>query len=81
MRGSRQNLRAEVEWYLDLERRARERWRKEMQKLEADGPAIRLARTGNINTKHGGNEALAAPTVRLAHKNSGREDGKGLERS
>lgn len=25
-RGSRQNLRAEVQWYLDLERRARERW-------------------------------------------------------
>lgn len=57
VRGSRQNLRAEVEWYLDLERRARDRWRKEMKKLEAAGPS-----------------------VRLAHKQSGREDGKGLER-
>jgi hypothetical protein len=26
-RGSKQNLRSEVQWYLDLERRARERWR------------------------------------------------------
>lgn len=45
VRGSRQNLRSEVEWYLDLERRARERWRKEMAELEAatDGPVVRLA--------------------------------------
>lgn len=34
VRGSRQNLRAEVEWYLELERRAREKWKKEMALLE-----------------------------------------------
>lgn len=34
VRGSKQNLRSEVEWYLELERRARERWKKEMAKLE-----------------------------------------------
>lgn len=38
VRGSDQNLRAEVEWYLELERRARERWRKEMAKLEGETP-------------------------------------------
>lgn len=34
VRGSSQNLRVEVEWYLDLERRARERWKKEMGILQ-----------------------------------------------
>jgi hypothetical protein len=33
-RGSEQNLRAEVEWYLELERKARIRWRKQMEELE-----------------------------------------------
>jgi hypothetical protein len=35
VRGSHQNLRAEVEWYLRLEKRARQRWAKEMAMLEA----------------------------------------------
>lgn len=43
VRGSNQNLRAEVEWYLKLERKARERWEKEMQQLESTDLAIRLA--------------------------------------
>ncbi len=43
VRGSRQNLRAEVEWYLRLEQRARVRWRREMKLLETDGPDVRLA--------------------------------------
>lgn len=33
VRGSHQNLRTEIEWYLDLEKRARQRWRKEMELL------------------------------------------------
>lgn len=33
VRGSSQNLRAEVEWYLKLEKKAQERWKKEMAKL------------------------------------------------
>lgn len=37
VRGSKQNLRAEVEWYLKLEHRARQRWRKEMALLEGLG--------------------------------------------
>jgi hypothetical protein len=44
VRGSEQNLRAEVEWYLALERRARWRWAGEMRRLEsAASPSIRLA--------------------------------------
>lgn len=43
VRGSKQNLRSEVEWYLELERRARQRWKKEMSLLETLGPTVRLA--------------------------------------
>ena len=47
VRGSRQNLRAEVEWYLRLEARCRRRWKKEMALLEelesVESPVIRLA--------------------------------------
>lgn len=50
VRGSKQNLRAEVEFYLDLERRVRERWKKEMEKLESlpptPSPTLRLAVIG-----------------------------------
>lgn len=35
IRGSSQNLRAEVEWYLKLERRAQQRWAREMRELDA----------------------------------------------
>ena len=43
VRGSKQNLRKEVEWYLDLEKRARWRWRKEMGQLKGLEPTVRLA--------------------------------------
>lgn len=100
VRGSQQNLRAEVEWFLDLERRARDRWRKEMLKLEGDGRTVRLASEPNSGGGKRLAEALAPPTlrlaeqqgsdeqvrrsglspvVRLAQKQSGRENGKGLE--
>lgn len=55
VRGSKQNLRAEVEWYLKLERRARQRWKREMVTLEALPPV----------TPPG-----AAPIVRLAVANT-----------
>lgn len=42
VRGSKQNLRVEVEWYLELERRARDRWKKEMNLLESLEPAPTL---------------------------------------
>ena len=43
VRGSKQNLRIEVEFYLELERRARARWKKEMKLLEEVAPTVRLA--------------------------------------
>lgn len=43
VRGSQQNLRAEVEWYLEMERKARVRWKKEMMLLETVAPTVRLA--------------------------------------
>lgn len=50
VRGSRQNLRGEVEWYLDLEERARNKWRPQMEELGADAgndPKVRLAIIGS----------------------------------
>ncbi len=44
VRGNSQNLRAEVEWYLDLEQRARVKWKKQMEQLSAlPGITVRLA--------------------------------------
>jgi len=47
VRGSKQNLRSEVEWYLALERRAQHKWRARMTDLDAAttpaGPTVRLA--------------------------------------
>lgn len=45
VRGSNQDLRGEVGAYLDLEERARVRWRKQMAELEdsTNGPHVRLA--------------------------------------
>lgn len=43
VRGSKQNLRAEVDWYLDLERRARQKWTGAMKQLDNAQTAVRLA--------------------------------------
>jgi len=43
VRGSKQNLRAEVEWYLDLEKRARQKWASVMKQLDDDKMVIRFA--------------------------------------
>lgn len=46
VRGSNQNLKQEVEFYLEVERRARIRWRREMAQLEeisGEYPIVRLA--------------------------------------
>ena len=43
-RGGKQNLRAEVEWYLDLEQRARQKWAGAMKAVEAEAEnTLRLA--------------------------------------
>ncbi len=65
VRGSKQNLRAEVEWYLELERKARARWRKEMAKLEEIAPTVRLA-LGGKDGQGCVDKALRPPDVRLA---------------
>lgn len=43
VRGSQQNLRAEVEYFLKLEKEARQRWKKEFEKLPNGAGSIRLA--------------------------------------
>jgi hypothetical protein len=50
VRGSNQNLRTEVEWYMALEREARSRWRREMEQVAAlpgTPPVVRLATKAN----------------------------------
>lgn len=73
VRGSSQNLKAEVDWYLELERKAQERWKKEMQLLEQISPSIPLLEAPSIRLvaarEGGGQERLDSalpPTVRLA---------------
>ena len=86
VRGSKQNLRVEVEWYLELERKARARWKKEMAKLEElcpyepIGPAVRLAFAGTGSEtylKNGGavERGLAPPDVRLVAANDAGQGG------
>lgn len=90
VRGSQQNLRAEVEWYLALERKAQFRWRKEMAKLATlpPAPAVRLALGGNMrDAGEQREEALRAPgtNVRLALPGLNTEGGatgfKNMERA
>jgi len=73
VRGSNQDLRGEVNAYLDLEERARVKWAREMKQLEAlDKPDVRLA---FARARKGHTDKLAklaatadddAPAVRLA---------------
>ena len=76
VRGSAQNLRAEVEWYLKLEREAQQKWAKEMKQLEAQSPvSVRLS----VDAAAVGGKRIGAaleprapspePVVRLAHNN------------
>jgi hypothetical protein len=64
VRGSQQNLRAEVEFYLKLEAQAQSRWRKEMALL--DHPKIQLGVSGNTKGEFEHVRARAThPAVRL----------------
>lgn len=64
VRGSNQNLRSQVEHYLEMEKKARVRWKKEMAQLESVTPTVRLALQG-ANRPQVFEQAFA-PTVRLA---------------
>lgn len=70
IRGGKHNLRVEVEHYLRIEKRARERWAREMSKLDAasvgQAPNVRLAWAAGAQERqlktfaaHGGSEAPA----------------------
>lgn len=89
VRGSKQNLRSEVLFYLDLEARARTRWAKEMKKLEdTTGPTVRLANRSSGRELEGfettartrltremkKQEQADGPTVRLAASMSSRAE-------
>jgi hypothetical protein len=71
IRGSRQPLRVEVEWYLALERRVRERWRREIsrwpplvwERASAPGSAVEVEQ----------GRATEGPTVLLALSGGGRD--------
>lgn len=69
-RGSQQNLRAEVEWYLKLERRLREKWADEMALLERESlksePDGRLAVDANSGRGERLLGAIGKPDVRLS---------------
>jgi hypothetical protein len=47
VRGSSQNLRSEVEFFLRLEQKARVKWAAQMKQLNGGGPTIRLAEIPN----------------------------------
>jgi hypothetical protein len=52
VRGSRQHLRAEIAWYLELERRARHRWAPQMAEIGAvASPVVRLALASSRRTR------------------------------
>lgn len=56
VRGSNHDLRGEIEWYLKLEQRARTKWRKQMEELDAldePCPTVRLACVNFSNPRHG----------------------------
>lgn len=76
VRGSNQNLRSQVEHYLEMEKKARVRWKKEMAQLEAmDGPTVRLAAQNNGEAQlH--RSGLLSPVVRLAQTTSGHDAAK-----
>lgn len=43
VRGSDQNLKGEVQWYLNLEQKTRLKWKRQMAQLGTVGPTVRLA--------------------------------------
>jgi len=49
VRGGSQNLRAEVEWHLNLERRAQKQWSKEMEQLGQGTTSVRRAAASGSN--------------------------------
>lgn len=69
VRGSQQNLKTQIQWYLDLEERLRWRWRREMATLGAlpsVAPSVRLAADANsVAGKRLDGAVGREPTVRV----------------
>jgi hypothetical protein len=79
VRGSNQDLRSQVKYYLELEAKARVRWAKEMAQLEGlpqVAPTIRLVGNGAVDIR--AINTFGSPTVRLA-ADAGAADGKRME--
>lgn len=83
VRGSNQDLRSQVDFYLNLEAKARVRWAKQMAELEALAPSPAKLGAPNVRlavdaAAAGGKHAMSAfgqPTVRLAvEPHSGRAE-------
>jgi len=73
-RGSSQNLRAEVEWYLELERRARIRWKKEMALLEEISPSVPLSVAPSVRLVVGTGRSVKDVGIdALSRKNKGKK--------
>jgi hypothetical protein len=80
VRGSNQNLRAEVAWYLDLEVRAQKRWAREMALLDSldpspqtGAPVVRLSvEAGSAGNGPRHDAIRHDPTVRLAVSDDGK---------
>lgn len=69
VRGSRQNLRSQIQHYLDMETKARIKWAKQMAELDSgNGIEVRLIAQGYTARR----EAALAPTVRLAEVKTAR---------
>ena len=70
VRGSLQDLKPEVDWYLDLERRARVKWKRQMEQLGVMSfDAVRFAWANGIGCR---GDLFSGPTVRLAEVPNGR---------
>lgn len=68
VRGSNQNLRSQVEHYLEMEKKARVRWKKEMAQLEAmDAHVVRLA-SGLSLTLESGKQRVASAFGNNLHR-------------
>jgi len=65
VRGSKQNLRAEVLWYLELEKKARWRWRREMQQLTGR-LAVEPGAAGGRRVVKASERERESPSIRLA---------------
>ena len=78
-RGIQQNLRAEVASYLDLEARARERWRGVWAEVGPTlPPTVRLVCKGDVQAaRRGLASSIVAPTLRLACAGSGQAEKNG----